>query len=55
MIEASKKRMDEEFGQWLYEKYKEDKRLYGKDVTNKREENIINNEETEVMDGDGIC
>ncbi len=53
-IKESKRRADEEFGRRLSEKYKEDKRLYWKEVQDERERGVnVSNEKNEVKDVDG--
>ena len=55
VIDESKKRVDEEFGRQLSEKYKEDKRLYWKEVKNERERETNGSRGGgEVKDVDGM-
>jgi len=55
VVDENKKRVDEDFGRRLSEKYKEDKRLYWKEVKNEREcETSGSRGGDEVKDVDGI-
>ena len=54
VIEENKRKADEDFGRQLSEKYKDDKRLYWKEVKDERKRRInVSNEGNEVKDVDG--
>ena len=53
VIQESKRRMDENFGRQLSEKFKENKRLYWKEVKNERTEMNESNDIKEVKDENG--
>ena len=54
VIQESKRRMDENFGRQLSEKFKEDKRLYWKEVKNERRREMNESNDTkEVNDENG--